>query len=98
MPQIANSPGHEPIVAALLASPEPSIRWKTRTQVLDEPPDAPEIVRLRTEIRDSDRVRQLRAPSRAPNPPAVYVKWQGAHRVLAVLADLGYPPGGRLRL
>jgi hypothetical protein len=81
------------IVAALLASPEPSIRWKVRTGVLGEAPDSPGILALREEIRDSVRVRRLLAPFGAGNGQHAYAKWQGAHWILVALADLGHPPG-----
>lgn len=81
------------IVDALLAHEEPSIRWKVRTRVLGDDPESADIIELREEIRESGRVRQLLAPCLAPDPPGVYAKWQGAHWVLAALADLGYPPG-----
>jgi hypothetical protein len=84
---------HGPIVDMLLASAEPSVRWKVRTQVLDEAPDCAGIIELRTEIRGSERVRQLLAPCLSAGRPGVYAKWQGVHWVLAALADLGYPPG-----
>jgi hypothetical protein len=87
------SGGHAPIVDALLASAEPSIRWKVRTQVLGEAPDCAAMVQLRAEIQGSERVRRLLAPCFSPARPGVYAKWQGAHWVLATLADLGYPPG-----
>jgi hypothetical protein len=87
------SGGHGPIVDMLLASAEPSIRWKVRTQVLGEPPDGADVVKLRTEIQGSERVRRLLAPCFSADPPGVYAKWQGAHWILAALADLGYPPG-----
>ncbi len=84
---------HGPIVETLLASAEPSIRWKVRTLVLDEAPDCASIVALREQIRDSPRVRRLLAPCLSAARPGVYAKWQGAHWVMAALADLGYPPG-----
>ena len=84
---------HAAIVDALLTSAEPSIRWKVRTRVLDEAPDDPGVIALREEIRSSERVRRLLAPCLSPERPATYAKWQGAHWVLAALADLGYPPG-----
>ena len=86
-----------PIVDELLRSPEPSIRWKVRTRVLGEAEDAPAIRRLRREIRRSPRVEALLAhrdaDGRMSTPRRVYAKWQGAHWVLATLADLGYPAG-----
>jgi len=85
--------GHAALVEALLASPEPSIRWKARVRVLDEAPDSAEVVALREEIRRSARVASLLAPFSAAERPAAYAKWQGAHWVLAALADLGHPPG-----
>ncbi|MEV6305400.1 hypothetical protein AB0M02_38720 [Actinoplanes sp. NPDC051861] len=77
------------VVEALLAHPEPAVRWQVRTRVLGEP-DPPG---LRAEIRDSALVRRLLAPLGRPDAPGVYAKWQGAHWVLGALADLGYPPG-----
>lgn len=83
-------------IDALLASAEPSIRFKLRVGVLGEAVDSPEIVALREEIRHSPRVRALLAgrdgSGRWPGR-AAYKKWQGAHWVLVTLADLGHPPG-----
>jgi hypothetical protein len=84
------------LVDALLRSPEPSIRWKTRVHVLGENPEASSLRALREEIRESRRVRTLLSGVRLGRPGTlrrVYNKWQGLHWVLASLADLGYPPG-----
>jgi hypothetical protein len=90
----------ERIVDELLRSPEPSVRWKVRTRVLGESASSPAIRRLRGEIRRSPRVAALLAgrdaDGRITTPPKVYAKWQGAHWVLAALAELGYPPGDRV--
>src|SRR5438477_11033505 len=83
------------VIARLLQSDEPSIRYRTRVDVLGEPPDSPAARSDRAAIPSSPRVRQLlsqRTPDgRIPGSP--YAKWTGAHWVLALLADLGYPPG-----
>lgn len=76
----------------LLRSAEPSVRWKVRRWVLGEPPDGGPMRQLREEIRRSARVRALLA-DRDGMPRDVYTKWQGAHWVLATLADIGYPEG-----
>jgi hypothetical protein len=81
------------IIEALLASPEPAIRWKVRSRVLGEPADAPQITAVREEVRGSAIVSRLLAPFDAAQRPGAYAKWQGAHWVLGALADLGYPPG-----
>jgi hypothetical protein len=85
------------IIDRLLKSDEPSVRWKVRTEVLREPSDSAALRRLREQIRQSPRARALlrdRGPDRrSPVRRGVYAKWQGAHWVLAALADLGYPPG-----
>lgn len=82
-------------IERLLASGEPSVRFKVRVDVLGEPVESRGIRALMREIRTSSRVRALlsdRAPDRTiPFHP--YAKWHGAHWVLATLADLGYPPG-----
>jgi hypothetical protein len=83
-------------IPTLLRSEEPSIRWKVRLVVGDDP-GSKAMRALREEIRGSPRVRALlsrRAQLGRPDTArAVYYKWQGLHWVLAALADLGYPEG-----
>jgi hypothetical protein len=90
----------EQIIDSLLASPEPSLRWKVRTRVLGEPDNSPRIRRLRGEIKRSPRVAALLArqarDGTVPVPHDAYRKWQGAHWVVATLAELGYPAGDKL--
>jgi hypothetical protein len=85
------------IVDALLASDEPSIRWKVRTGVLGEDAGSKPVRALREAIRRSPRVRALTArrdsKGRITSRVGVYDKWQGSHWILATLADLGYPEG-----
>jgi hypothetical protein len=90
------SPGDvEPVVRSLLDSPEPAIRWKVRVGFLNESPDDRSISALRDEIRRSPLVAALLQrrgrDGRLRGP--VYAKWQGAHWVMATLADIGHPPG-----
>src|SRR5262245_55890051 len=86
-------------VDALLASPEPSIRYKVRVGVLGESESSRGVRALRREIRRSPRVAALlagrAADGRLLRGRHVYEKWQGAHWVMATLADLGYPLGDR---
>lgn len=81
----------------LAESSEPSIRYKVRVGVFGENAASPEIVALREEIRSSPRVQTLLAGRDANGElhrgKHVYQKWQGAHWVMATLADVGYPPG-----
>ena len=85
------------VVDALLRSKEPSIRWKTRVNVLGEERGSRVVRGLEEEIRGSPRVRALlrrrQALGRRGTARPVYYKWQGFHWVLASLADLGYPRG-----
>src|SRR3989454_10975466 len=85
------------VVGAVLRSKEPSIRWKTRVNVLGENPRSRAMLALREEIRASARVRALLSRrtqlGRVGTARQVYYKWQGLHWVLAGLADLGYPEG-----
>ena len=85
------------IIDRLLASEEPSIRYKVRVHVLEEDLESEKIQSLRNEIKNSVRVQKLLSnrddkgriqPIRNP-----YSKWVGAHWVFATLADIGYPPG-----
>ena len=89
----------EPIVDTLLTSKEPSIRWKTRVHVLGESRTSPVVKGLEREIRDSPRVQALLAcrdaRGRLVHKRHPYAKWEGAHWILATLADIGYPSGDR---
>jgi hypothetical protein len=85
----------EPILEQLLTSQEACIRYRVRSGVLGEAPEAPELRALREEIRVSTRAQALlseQAPDGSIQLPA-YKKWRGAHWVPASLADIGYPPG-----
>ncbi len=81
----------------LLKSDEPSIRWKARVGVLGEDPKSKAMRALRDQIRTSPRVTTLLkyrdSSGRITRGRSVYDKWQGAHWILASLADLGYPEG-----
>ena len=85
------------LVDDLLRSENPSIRWKVRTGALREDPDSRAIRQLESEIRVSPTVRALLrdrdAKGRMRHRRDIYDKWQGAHWVLAALADIGYPAG-----
>jgi hypothetical protein len=85
------------IIERLLRSDEPAIRYKVRVNVLGEDPEALAVKRLRGRIRRSPRVQGLLSERRADGTIAhsVYSKWSGAHWVLPVLADLGYPSGDK---
>src|SRR5262245_47827276 len=84
-----------PALDFLLRSEEPSIRWKARLGVLDEDPGSKGMRSLREEVRKSPRVKTLLAhrdrAGRIVSGRSIYAKWQGAHWILATLADLGYP-------
>ncbi len=88
---------HNKIVSMLLNSEEPSIRYKILVNVLDEDPSSNQINKLREEIRNSARVRKLLSlrseTGEILSKRDVYDKWQGAHWILASLADIGYPAG-----
>lgn len=79
----------------LLASDEPSIRYKMLVNVLGRDRESAEIRALQDEIRESPRVRQLLSERDGDGniPFHPYAKWYGAHWVLADLADIGYPTG-----
>lgn len=83
------------IVQRLLISPEPSIKYRVKTLILNEPQDTTQNKELREEIRCSARVRSLlrnrTKDGRVEPVKHVYRKWQGAHWVLSCLADIGYP-------
>lgn len=80
----------DPVISTLLRSDEPSVRWRVRAELLDEPVDGGWMRSLRREIRDSERARMIIAAAAGRHP---YAKWRGAHWALLSLAALGYPPG-----
>jgi hypothetical protein len=86
-------------IDVLRKSTEPSIRYKLLVGVLGEDESSRSIRALRREIGRSPRVQALLAgrarDGRLLRGRHPYAKWQGAHWVMATLADLGYPPGDR---
>jgi hypothetical protein len=84
-----------PIVQTLLASPNPSIQYKTRANLLEKPPESPDMQALRQRIGDGRMARAMLSHLRpdgtiATNP---YRKWQGPLWTLVSLALIDYPPG-----
>jgi hypothetical protein len=83
------------IITRLLDSDNPCIRYKTLVNVLGRDPHDPEAREAREAISSSPRVQQIlslrQTDGRIPGHP--YNKFTGAHWVLYLLADLGYPPG-----
>jgi len=80
------------IIDKLLSSDEPTIRYKVRVNVLNEDKNSKKIRDLRNEIMHSSRVKMMLAINENGNLKThPYSKWYGAHWVLSILADLGYP-------
>lgn len=82
-------------IEALLVSPEPSIRWKTKVNVLGENLASPALKKLQKEIKESPLVKKLlsrqNSEGKIITARHIYDKWHGAHWVMASLADIGYP-------
>ena len=87
------------LVDAMLKSDNPSIRWKVRTGALGEDRGARAIRQIESDIRVSPTVMALLrgrdAQGRMRHRGDIYDKWQGAHWVLAALAEIGYPAGDK---
>jgi hypothetical protein len=83
------------IIEKLLNSGKPAVRFKILVNVLDKELKSIEIINLREEIKVSQQVRLLLSErgedGKIPFHP--YRKWYGAHWVLSILADIGYPQG-----
>ena len=77
---------------SLLQSTEPEIRYKAAVLLSKDPA---ETASIRQQIVTSRLTTGLLAPSLPDGtlPGHPYKKWDGAHWVLAQLADQGYPPG-----
>lgn len=85
------------LVARLLKSKEPSVRYKVLTGALGEGPRSRAVLEAQAEVKKSRRVRDLLSERGADGfiPLNPYSKWRGAHWVLATLVDIGYPPGDK---
>ena len=82
-------------VAWLLASDDPSVRYLTLTEVLDESADSPQAVAARELIPNGPRVRALLSGQEPDGGFGVrpYRKWTGGHWRLVSLAELSVQPG-----
>jgi hypothetical protein len=84
------------LINQLLQSGQPSIRWKVRVNVLGEDITSADMLALQNAIRESDITKRLLAGLTYPQynkGKGIYAKWQGAHWIMASLADIGYPEG-----
>ena len=77
----------DPIINQLRKSVEPSIRYSIKLFIDNEDPTTRIMQNLQNEIRDSPRVNAL-----ISEVEGIYNKWQGAHWVLSLLAEIHYPP------
>lgn len=84
------------ILEKLLSSKEPAIRLKTYTQLLDYDFETKEVQDVIKNIKTTSNIISSLLAFLPKNLESktfhVYTKWQGAHWILASLADLGYPP------
>lgn len=75
------------ILNILRESEEPSIRYTIRLNIDNEHPTSKSMIKLQDEIKTSIRIKNL-----ISNVEGIYNKWQGAHWILSLLAELHYPP------
>lgn len=85
------------IIEKLLSSKEPAIRLKTYIQLLNYKYETEEVIRLTENIKETSTVISSLfsyLPKEGEQSKYhVYTKWQGAHWILASLADICYPLG-----
>ncbi len=83
----------EPPIKQLLEYQDPIIRWKLINHVLGNPPSSVEYQSARGDLASSQIIRRLLSDRNSDGqiPFHPYNKWFGAHWVLSILADLGYP-------
>ena len=78
------------ILDQLRGSKEPSIQYSVAKFIDKRDPNSEDLRDMELEIKNSDRVQALREGLETRHP---YSKWQGAHWVLSLLAELHYPAG-----
>jgi hypothetical protein len=84
-----------PVIDCLQA--EPALAWKLAVSVSGADPASAPAKQAAETVRESTLVQALLS-ERGPDgniPHPAYKKWNGAHWVLSILADLGYPPGDK---
>ena len=83
------------ILKFLSEHPDPIIRWKVARNLSSEPYSIPNIGNSRNELETSPIIQRLLSDRKDDGciPYHPYDKWFGAHWVLSILADLGYPEG-----
>jgi hypothetical protein len=69
---------------------EPALAWKLAVNILGKKDDSTEGCSARTEVKEAPLVQALIAT--CDRSRSAYKKWDGAHWVLSILGDLGYPP------
>jgi hypothetical protein len=83
------------LIKYLQEYPDPIIRWKLYRNGLEYDPSSYECQTARKELPSSPIIQRLlrdrNSDGQIPYHP--YDKWFGAHWVLSILADLGYPAG-----
>jgi hypothetical protein len=70
---------------------EPALAWKVAVNLLGKDEHSPEARRAQAEVQKAPLVRDL--ITTCDRLHGAYKKWDGAHWVLSILADLGYPAG-----
>jgi hypothetical protein len=76
---------------------EPALAWKLAVNVQGHAPNSSAAKKAEKMVEESELVRGL-LKGRLPNGRTrhkAYSKWTGAHWILSLLADLGYPPGDK---
>jgi hypothetical protein len=68
---------------------EPALAWKLAVNILGREDGSPEAGSAREEVREAPLVKALIAT--CDRSRSAYKKWDGAHWVLSILGDLGYP-------
>lgn len=83
-----------------LESKDPSVRYFTLTDVLEEPKDSHRVMAEKKRVPKGSRVQALLTGQEMDGGFGVhpYQKWTGAHWRLVSLVELGIPPGHRAAL
>jgi len=72
-----------------LLGTEPALAWKLAVNILGKDENSPDARRAQEEVREAPLVKAL--IETCDRSHSAYKKWDGAHWVLSILGDLGYP-------
>ena len=78
-------------IEPLLNSDEPGLRYKAQVNLLGMDPNSTAVQETRRAVQECERAQKMLSVLQIDSTLHAYQKWNGAHWVLSLLAELGFP-------